>query len=106
MAVGNHEWLEESACQIGNLADDLSADTQNATLRIRLRILAAEGSDVWASVLGDARALKLGYDLGALVQARYARHLAFNQKFEEADASWDKAAGNACLARCWADASR
>ena len=71
-----------------------------------MRILAAEGSDVWASVLGDARALKLGYDLGALVQARYARHLAFNQKFEEADASWDEAAGNACLARCWADASR
>ncbi len=106
LAVGNHEWLKESACQIGDLADNLPADTQNATLRIRLRILAAEGSDVWAPVLGDTRALKLGYDLGALVQARYARHLAFNQKFEEADASWDEAAGNACLARCWADASR
>ncbi|WP_143227158.1 hypothetical protein [Actinomyces naeslundii] len=106
LTVGNHEWLKESAHRIRSLADEVPADAQNDTLRVRLRILAAEGSGVWNPVLGDARALKLGYDLGALVQARYARYLAFNQKFAEADASWDEAVGNACHAQRWGDASR
>lgn len=106
LAVSNYEWLKKSAIRIRNLADKPPAAAQNDTLRVRLRILAAEGSGTWAPVLGDARALKLRYDLGALVQARYARHLALNQKFAEADASWDEAAGNACLAQRWTDASR
>jgi hypothetical protein len=106
LAAGNHEWLRKSATRMRNLAAKLPVGADNDTLRIRLRILAAEGSGNWASVLGDARALKLGYDLGALVQARYARHLAFKQKFAEADAAWDEAAGNACLAERWTDASR
>ena len=106
LAAGNHEWLKKNATRMNNLAAKLPTAAQNDTLRIRLRILAAEGSGKWAPVLGDARALKLGYGLGALVQARYARHLALNQKFVEADASWDEAAGNACLAERWTDASR
>ena len=106
LASGNHEWLRKSATRMRNLAANLPAVAHNDTLRTRLRILAAEGSGTWAPVLGDARALKLGYDLGALVHARYARHLALNQKFAEADASWDEAAGNACLAERWTDASR
>ncbi len=106
LAAGNHEWLKVSAIRMRNLADRLPAIPDNDTLRIRLRILAAEGSGKWATVLGDARALRLGYDLGALVQARHARHLALQQKFAEADASWDEAAGNACLAERWTDASR
>lgn len=65
---------------MSNLAAKIPFAEQNDMLRIRLRILAAEGSGKWAPVLGDARALKLGYHLGALVQARYARHLALNQK--------------------------
>lgn len=106
LAAGNHEWLKKSATQMRNLATKLPAVAHNDTLRIRLRILAAEGSGRWAPILGDARKLKLGYDLGALVHGRYARHLALNQKFAEADASWDEAAGNACLAERWTDASR
>lgn len=106
LGAGNHRWLESNATQIDNLAAKLPADAENDTLQTRLRILAAEGSGKWAPVLGDARALKLGYDLGALVQARYARHLALDQKFAEADASWAEAAGNACLAERWTDASR
>lgn len=106
LAAGNHEWLKKSATRIDNLAAKLPAAADNDTLRIRLRILAAEGSGKWASVLGDARALKLGYNFGALVQARHARHLALIQKFAEADASWNEAAGNACLAEHWTDASR
>lgn len=106
LAAGRREWLKESATSMANLAAELPAGTQYDTLRTRLRILAAEGSSKWAEVLGDARALKLGYELGALVQARYARHLALLEEFEEADASWDEAAGNACLAQRWTDASR
>lgn len=106
LASGNYEWLKTNASRMRNLAARLPAAAHIDTLRIRLRILAAEGSGKWAPVLGDARSLKLGYDLGALVQARYARHLAYNQKFAEADASWDEAAGNACLAERWIDASR
>lgn len=106
LAAGNYAWLKKGATRIGNLAAKLPVASQNDTLRTRLRILAAEGSGKWAPVLVDARTLKLGHGLAALVQARYARHLALNQKFAEADASWDEAAGNACLARRWTDASR
>ena len=86
LAAGRREWLKESATSMADLAAELPPGTQYDTLRTRLRILAAEGSSKWAEVLGDARALKLGYELGALVQARYARHLALLEEFEEADA--------------------
>lgn len=106
LAGSNYEWLKTSATELESLAADLTVLPETDTLRVRLRILAAEGSGEWAPVLGEARALKLGYGLGALVQARYARYLALRQKFDEADASWDEAAGNACLAERWTDASR
>ncbi|WP_419703008.1 hypothetical protein [Promicromonospora sp. NFX87] len=106
LAAGNYAWLKKGATRIGNVAAKLPVASQNDTLRTRLRILAAEASGKWAPVLVDARTLRLRHGLAALVQARYARHLALNQKFAEADASWDEAAGNACLARRWTDASR
>ncbi len=105
LAAGNHEWLKAGAGLLQGLADDLPVTTQNDTLRTRLRILSAEGCGIWAPVLDDARKLKLSYELAALIQARYARYLALDQKFEEADASWDEATGNACLAEHWTDAS-
>lgn len=106
LAAGNHDWLKKSAVRMRNLAAKLAEGPERDTLRVRLRILAAEGSNKWAPVLGDARSLKLGYELGALVQARHARHLALEQKFAEADAAWDEAAGNACLSERWTDAAR
>lgn len=106
LATGDNLWLKKNAVRTRNLADRLPATDENRTLATRLRILAAEGSGEWAQVLGDARALRLGHALSALVQARYARYLALNQKFGEADASWDEAAGNACLAEQWTDAAR
>jgi hypothetical protein len=106
LADGNHAWLTTHATPLNTLATRLPAAIDHDTLRTRLRILAAEGSGRWAPVLRDARALELGYSLAALVQARYARHLALRQKFDEADASWDEAAGNACLAEHWSDAAR
>lgn len=76
LAAGNHEWLKKNATRMRNLAGKLPTPAQYDTVRIRLRILAAEGSGKWASVLGDARSLKFGHDLGALVQARYAGSVA------------------------------
>lgn len=106
LAAGDNHWLKKSAVRMRNLAVKVPVSAENETLRTRLRILAAEGSGKWAPLLGDARSLKLGYAVGALVQARHARHLALDQKFAEADASWDEAAGSACLAERWTDASR
>lgn len=106
LSAGDHAWLKRSAIKLRNLATKLSVAEDTEALQVRLRILAAEGSGKWAPILGDARSLRMGYDLCALVQARYARHLALRQKFAEADASWDEAAGNACLAQRWTDASR
>ena len=106
LAAGNGEWMKKSAARMRSLAHNLPAVPELDILRVRLRILAAEGSGRWAPVLGDARSLQLGYELGALVQARYARHLALGQRSAEADAAWDEASGNACLAERWTDAAR
>ena len=106
LAAGDSQWLKKNAVRMRNLAGRLPVVDENESLTARLRILAAEGSGNWGPVLGDARALRLGHAVGALVQARHARHVALNQKFEEADASWNEAAGNACLAERWTDASR
>jgi hypothetical protein len=106
LAAGNHAWLKSNSIRMRNIASALPQAPEHDTSRVRLRILAAEGSGNWAPVLGDARSLQLGYGLGALVQARYARHLALSHRFAEADASWDEAAGSACLAERWTDAAR
>lgn len=106
LAAHDQTWLRESATELADLAELLTAGPANDTLRTRLRILSAEGSGQWDSILDDARRLQLSYELVALVQARHARHLALAQELIEADASWDEAAGSACLAAHWTDASR
>lgn len=106
LASNDKDWLKCNSTKLRNLAGKLPVHGPHEPLRIRLRILAAEGSGNWKSLLAEARALKLDYDLGALVQARYARYAALDQRFEEAEASWNEAAGNACLAERWTDAAR
>lgn len=106
LAAGDNAWLKRNSRRMRNLVGKLPAGAQNEVLQVRLRLLVAEGSGNWAAVLGDARGLRFGYELCALIQARNARHLACDQKFAEADASWDEASGNACLAERWTDASR
>lgn len=106
LADGNHDWLAKHAGTLERLSNELDDNSEHHALRVRLRILAAEASGEWAPVLADARSLKIGYALGALVQARHARYLALEQHFERADAGWDEAAGSACLAERWTDAAR
>ncbi|WP_328439728.1 hypothetical protein [Nocardia puris] len=80
-------------------------DTADKLYRTRLRLLIAEATGDWAELLSEARQLKLGHELLGLVTARYARSRALEQKFKEADALWDEAVGDACLAQRWSDAS-
>lgn len=101
LACDDTQWLAANAGRLLSLA----SDAPDATVAVRLRLLAAEGSGDWAAVLADARATRLGFDLGGQVTARHARYQALHGRFAEADASWDEAAGSACLAMRWSDAA-
>lgn len=103
LASDDRDWLATNADALVELGKEAAEDL---TLSVRLRLLAAEGSDCWVDILDDARKTRLGDHLGALVKARYARHQALNQLFQEADAGWDEAAGDACLVQAWSDATR
>jgi hypothetical protein len=102
LANDDHEWLSGAASDFAELANVPAIDR---VLRTRLRILNAEATGDWSGLLSDARRLKLGHDLLGLVTARYARNCAINQRFEEADLSWDEASGSASLAQQWGEAS-
>ena len=94
------DWLKQASKAFACLAATEDADE---TWRIRSRILLADATGDWSALLSDARRRRLGHALGALVIARYARHQALHQQFEEADELWDQAIGDACLARRWMD---
>ena len=95
------DWLKKASSLFSRFIDN---DEFDETQRIRARLLLAEATEDWSGVLGDARRRRIGYALGSLVIARYARHQAIHQQFREADALWDEAVSDACLARCWTDA--
>lgn len=102
LADDQKEWLTGALPTLRLLSGEATADSLLST---RLRLLVAECTDDWTDLLGDARRLRLGHALGALVAARYARYCAIRERFAEADMLWDEAAGDACLAKNWADAS-
>lgn len=101
LAVDRFDWLAENASSLLSAADEVD----EPKLSVCLQILAAEGTGEWVSLLTDARVARHGYDLAGLVNARHARYLALSQRFAEADAAWDEAAGAACLAQHWTDAA-
>ena len=96
------DWLVRGHSTLVPLVEAAAGDR---VFRTRLRLLVAEGADDWTEILEDVRKLRLGHDLLGLVTARYARYCALNQRFAEADALWDEAAGDACLAQRWSEAS-
>lgn len=98
------DWLKDAAKMLERLATAENTDERLESWRVRARLLLAESSGDWSALIGDARRRRLGHALGALVLARYARHQALHQQFKEADALWEEAAGDACLARRWTDA--
>lgn len=102
LANNRMEWLSEASDYFIGLATEADADQK---LQVQLRIIIAEVTGDWQALLEDARKLRLGNDLGALVTARYARNRAMHQEFEEADALWNEASGGASLKKRWVDAS-
>lgn len=74
-------------------------------LHTRLRLLLAEITSDWTSLLDDAQKLRLGHGLLGLVTARHARYFALRENFAAADAAWDEASGDATLARQWSEAA-
>ncbi|MGC4828843.1 hypothetical protein [Micromonospora arida] len=107
--AGEVALANDDSAALSSLSDTIAAaiegDFRDPVLRTRLRLLAAEATGDWTAILTDARTLKLGYGLLALVTARYARHRALHQEFKEAEALWDDATGDASLARRWSDAT-
>ncbi|KRA30030.1 MULTISPECIES: hypothetical protein [unclassified Nocardioides] len=106
LADGNLAWLAGNSAKLRRLGLKIDREPDADILRVRLRLLAAEGSGRWSEILKDARTLMLGHELIGLVNARHARYLAGQQNFEGADLAWDEASGAACLANHWTDAAR
>lgn len=102
LANDDTDWLIKASPFLAELS---SIPMLDVALRTRLRLLLAETTADWSELLGDARQLRLGHGLLGLVTARYARACALQQKFQEADLSWDEAAGSASLAKLWGEAS-
>ncbi|MFJ2949828.1 HEAT repeat domain-containing protein [Streptomyces sp. NPDC087226] len=102
LANDYQDWLTQAAPEFVALSGN---DAIDRVFRTRLRLLLADATGVWEELLSDARRLNLGHGLLGLVTARYARHLALQQKFEEADLAWDEASGSASLAQQWSEAS-
>ncbi|MFI5923272.1 hypothetical protein ACIA8M_32720 [Streptomyces anulatus] len=102
LANDYQDWLSLAVPELVALSE---IDAIDRLFRTRLRLLLADATGDWSSLLFDARRLKLGHGLLGLVTARYARHLAVQQKFEEADLAWDEASGSASLAQQWSEAS-
>ncbi|MBP2707391.1 hypothetical protein JOL79_26760 [Microbispora sp. RL4-1S] len=95
-------WLSRAVPVFTELSGISSIDR---VLRTRSRLILAEATGDWSELLTDARRLQLGHDLLGLVTARYARHCALREKFQEADLAWEEASGYATLARQWGEAS-
>ena len=106
LADSNYEWLAANAANFVSLAETLNeGDDAELGLAVRLRLLAADGTADWSSVLTSARKGKVGQALAGLVTARFARHSALVQNFELAEGSWDEATQYASLAERWTDAA-
>ena len=74
-------------------------------LAVRLELCIAESSGDWAPLLTRARTRKIARRLSALVLARHARYLANRADPDAADAEWNEAVEQGCLAKIHADAA-
>lgn len=103
LADGNRKWLRSIALDVSQYLERNKIDNYLAT---RLRLIIAEIDEDWANLLHDARKNRLGYELAALVMARYARYCVLNQKFEDADSNWEDAIVSAAYARKYFEAEK
>ncbi|GAA5037655.1 hypothetical protein GCM10025738_25980 [Microbacterium fluvii] len=101
LALDDTEWLESASTSIAGIRERGIGDPLQD---VRLRLLLAESTGDWGSLLEEARRRKLRPDVVSLVFARRARYCAIREQFHEADAHWEEAAATASLARKWDDA--
>lgn len=98
---GEGAWVRRSARALQDLG---ALDEGNDLLQSRARLAVADAVGDWNELLADARTVRLGYRISALIISRWARSRAINESFVEADAAWDEATSYATLAGAWADA--
>lgn len=103
LANGNLAWIKKLHNSCVKLLDQ-DGDGVDELYIVRLRLLLAEANNGWEDILRDSRRKKLNPSQRSLVTARYARHLALHQNFDEADELWNEAAGDASLDQRWKDA--
>ena len=72
---------------------------------VRLGLCVADSSGDWTPLLARARTRKIARRLAALVLARHARYLADRADPEAADAEWNEAVEQGCLAKIHGDAA-
>lgn len=93
-ADGNGDWHAANEGHLVAIAQRPLADRE---LMVRLRLIVAERTDDWTTLIRDARTRAYGRRLAALVLARHARHLATHGRSDEADQAWAEAVEQACL---------
>jgi hypothetical protein len=103
LARGRVPFSTETAARVRALLIG-ALDLEDA-LAVRLELCIAESSDNWAPLLSRARTRKIARPLAALVLARHARHLANRADPDGADADWNEAVEQGCLARIHGDAA-
>ncbi|MDP7703357.1 hypothetical protein [Mycobacterium sp. TY815] len=103
-ALGNDDlpWIVEHREQIESTAAEV--DVSDIELAIRLRLVIADATGVWADLVHIART-RMRRDLKALTLARFARHSLLQAAPADADSQWREAIGEACLAQRHADAA-
>jgi hypothetical protein len=98
---GEGTWVRRHARALLDLG---ALDEGNDVLISRARLAVADEVGDWIELLADARTVRLGYRISAIIMSRWARFRAINESFVEADAAWDEATSYATLAGAWADA--
>lgn len=101
LAHDDDDWLRSAAPVVTTVLEDRDLEDD---LRVRLRLLLAEGSNDWTALLDDARRRRIPSAFTPLVAARYARYCAVREEFTEAIERWQEAAALGSLARQWGDA--
>lgn len=103
LARGRLPFHEEASAQVRALLTGTTG--LDEALAVRLELCIAESSGDWAPLLARARTRKIARRLAALVLARHARYLASRAAPDAADAEWNEAVEQGCLAKIHADAA-
>lgn len=103
LARGQIPFHEDASAQVRALLTGMPG--LDEALAVRLELCIAESSGDWAPLLARARTRKIARRLAALVLARHARYLASRADPDAADAEWNEAVEQGCLAKIHADAA-